>query len=125
MGLGPYIYMAWFAVVLGALVMTVIHVARGGFRGVGPALLAITGALLSWAFVSAYIGAVEVDGYVTSGPFAVSLTIGMTGIGLMGWSGLKFKTAADKTRAARRSPRTIRGAGSRVPGSNQQPAVRP
>lgn len=81
MGLGPQVYMAWFAVVAAAMVVAVIHLVRKP-RSVVLALSATLGALLSWGLVSAYIGACEIDGYAGSKGFAASLAVGNAGLAL-------------------------------------------
>ena len=80
MGLGPYIYLLWSALVLASLIVAGIHLARRQYHGIRHALGAVIGALLTWAFVSAYAGACEITGYIGSMAFTISIAVGMAGI---------------------------------------------
>ena len=99
MGLGPYVYLAWFGFVLSSVVIAAVHLIRSPTRGIGCALAAVAGSLLSWALVSAYIGVCELDSYATSKAFAVSLFIGAAGIGLFVFSGIRLKQTVRKSAA--------------------------
>jgi len=83
MGWGPWVYMIWCAVMLASLAVAALHVWRRRSRGVGPALTAVVGALLSWWLVSAYIGACEIDRYAASAAFPASLIVGLAGLALV------------------------------------------
>lgn len=61
----------------------------------GHATATILGALLSWAFISAYIGAVEIPGYTGTVAFAVSLLLGAAGLALLAASCLKLRKPPD------------------------------
>lgn len=80
MGLGPYIYLVWFVLVLASLAVTGVLLMRRQSRGLRHSLFAVAGALLCWAFVSAYSGACEIPGYIDSMAFAISMAIGLAGI---------------------------------------------
>lgn len=95
MGLGPYFYLAWFVLVALALLVSVLHLVKKGWRGLGHATATILGALLSWAFISAYIGAVEIPGYTGTVAFAVSLLLGAAGLALLAASCLKLRKPPD------------------------------
>ena len=89
--MGPYVYMAWFGVLIAAFIVAVIHLVRKRFRGVVLALSVTFGALLSWALVSAYIGVCEIDGYAGSRAFVASLAVGIVGVALFVLSCMKLK----------------------------------
>ena len=91
MGLGPYVYVGWFVVLLAALVVAVLHLVRGRPQRASSALAAVMGGLLSWLLVSAYIGACEMKDYAGTRAFSVSLVIGMAGLLLLAWSCTRLK----------------------------------
>jgi hypothetical protein len=93
MGLGPYIYLLWSALVLASLIVAGIHLARRQRHGIQHALGGVIGALSTWAFVSAYAGACEMTDYVGSMAFAISIGVGIAGITLfiLGCSALKSR----------------------------------
>ena len=85
------IYIVWFMLVFASYVVAAIHIVRLRSRGVVPALAVHIGALLCFAFVSAYIGVYEIRGYTRSIAFAVSLAIGFAGVGMIVWSCRRLK----------------------------------
>jgi hypothetical protein len=103
MRFGPYIYLIWFGILIIALVAAVLHLLGGRRQAVVNALMAIAGAVLSWAFVSAYIGACEIDAYATSRAFVASLMIGAMGLGLFVLSCIRLRRSPPGGRGLKRS----------------------
>ncbi len=93
MGLGPQVYMVWFVVLLSSWASAGIHIKRRQSNGIRLSVASVFGGLMAWTLVSAYIGVCELDGYARSTGFAVSLVIGIAGILLVTWSGLKLKSS--------------------------------
>jgi hypothetical protein len=79
-------YMIWFGVVIASLVVAGIHLFRWRLKGLGLAIAAPFGALLSWMLLSAHIGALEINGYAGSPPFVISIFVGILGISLFAFS---------------------------------------
>jgi hypothetical protein len=57
----------------------------------GPALAAVTGSLLTWMLVSAYVGTCEMKDYPGTLAFWVSLGLGIAGLLLLAWSCTRLK----------------------------------
>ncbi len=100
MGLGPYLFIAWAGVFLASLSIAGVHLVRRRLQGVGAALAAVTGALLSWALMVAYIGACEIDGYAGGRAFMVFLAVGIAGVALLTLSCIRLAAKPDKAQAA-------------------------
>lgn len=86
MGLGPFFYLMWFAIMLASLVVAVMHLFRSQRYSWLFAVTAVTGGLMSWALISAYIGAEELKGYVGSWAFYIPVGIGVFGLALFAHS---------------------------------------
>jgi len=76
------IFFAWVAVMSSALGGAIAVCARSGVKGLKSAFLQVLGGLLMIAFVSAFIGFNEIDGYARSIPFWASLALGSIGMAL-------------------------------------------
>ena len=102
MGLGLYVCLAWFTLVLASLAIAGLHLARRRFEGVAASLAAVMGALLCFGFVSAYIGVCERSGYAGSRPFMVSVALGIAGLVLFALSCLQLR-GSSRVRKERRT----------------------
>jgi len=91
MELGPVVYILWLVVLLASLIIAGVHISRKKLHGLTRAATLVFGALMTWALVSAYIGAQEIDNYSRSKPFAWSLAIGAAGVVLLVASVLRIK----------------------------------
>jgi len=96
MGLGPLVYLMWFAVMLASLVIAVMHLIRSQRHCWWFALSAVIGGLLSWALIFAYIGAEELKGYIGSWAFYTPVAIGVFGLVLFAYSFLQLRQAPRK-----------------------------
>ena len=77
-------YALWCALLVAALVVAGLLMARRGLAGAGWGAVTLLGGFLTWAFVSAVIGLLELTAYHTRPAFSISLGIGTLGVVLFG-----------------------------------------
>jgi hypothetical protein len=77
-------YALWCALLVAALVVAGLLMARRGLAGAGWGAVTLLGGLLTWAFVSAVIGLQELTAYCTRPAFFISLGVGTLGVFLFG-----------------------------------------
>lgn len=92
--MGVYVYMVWFSVVFASFVVAGIHLGRRRLKGLVFAFAAVIGSLLTWAFVSAWIGVLEIDGYEGSMAFMISIAVGAAGVAFLVLSCLGLRRPA-------------------------------